>query len=82
MIGWRGRRERAAARRGAEHEGRRVVLAADWAITLAVRRAGSGPIRVTPDDVRRWGAENFLLDIPEDLAADVLAARLRVRGYA
>lgn len=81
MIGWRGRRERAAAQRGAEHEGRRVVLAADWAITLAVRRADGGPLDVTPDDVREWGAENFLLDIPADLAADVLTARLRVRGY-
>ncbi|MEU3228403.1 hypothetical protein ABZ695_35330 [Streptomyces sp. NPDC006976] len=51
MIGWRGRQEREAARRGAEHEGRKVVLAADWAITLAVRRAGGGPVRVTPEDV-------------------------------
>lgn len=81
MIGWRGRRERAEARRGAEHEGRRVVLAADWAITLAVRRAGGGPVRVTPEDVREWAAEHFLLDVPADLAADVLTARLRVRGY-
>lgn len=81
MIRWRGRRERAAARRAAEHQGRQVVLAADWAITLAVRRADGGPVRVTPDEVRAWAAENFLLDIPADLAAEVLAARLRVRGY-
>ncbi|MEU8673023.1 hypothetical protein AB0C71_39750 [Streptomyces anulatus] len=81
MIGWRGRRERKGARRDAEHQGRRVVLAADWAITLAVRRADGGPVRVTPEDVRAWGAEHFLLDIPLDLAEDVLTARLRVRGY-
>ncbi|MFD4239845.1 hypothetical protein [Streptomyces sp. NPDC058542] len=81
MIGWRGRRERAAVRRDAEHQGRRVVAAADWAITLAVRRAGGGPVRVTPEDVQRWAAENFLLDVPAGLAADVLTARLRVRGY-
>ncbi|MFD3716634.1 hypothetical protein [Streptomyces sp. NPDC058677] len=81
MIRLRGWRGRAAARRAAEHEGRRVVLAADWAITLAVREAGDGPVRVTPDDVRRWAAENFLLDVPADLAADVLTARLRLRGY-
>jgi hypothetical protein len=81
MIRWRGRRERAAARRAAEHQGRQVVLAADWAITLAVRRADGGPVRVTPDDVRAWAAENFLLDIPADLAAEVLTTRLRVRGY-
>lgn len=81
MIRWRGRRERAAARRAAEHQGRQVVIAADWAITLAVRRADGGPVRVTPDDVRAWAAENFLLDIPADLAAEVLTARLRVRGY-
>lgn len=81
MIRWRLWRERAAARRAAEHEGRRVVLAADWAITLAVRRAAGGPVRVTPDDVREWAAENFLLDVPADLAADVLTARLRLRGY-
>lgn len=81
MIRWRARQERAAARRAAEHEGRRVVVAADWAITLAVREAGTGPVRVTPDDVRAWAAANFLLDVPADLAADVLAARLRLRGY-
>ncbi|MFI8008464.1 MULTISPECIES: hypothetical protein [Streptomyces] len=81
MVRWRGRRERAAARRDAEHQGRRVVLAADWAITLAVRRADGGRVQVTPADVQRWAAENFLLDVPEDLAADVLTARLRVRGY-
>ncbi|MEW1616573.1 MULTISPECIES: hypothetical protein [unclassified Streptomyces] len=80
MIRWRGRRERQAVRRDAEHQGRRVVVA-DWAITLAVRSAGGGPVRVTPADVRRWAAENFLLDVPEDLAADVLTARLRLRGY-
>lgn len=81
MVRLRGWREWRAVRRGAEHEGRRVVLAADWAITLAVRRAGDGPVRVTPDEVRKWAAENFLLDVPEDLAADVLTARLRLRGY-
>lgn len=81
MIGWRGRREREGARRGAEHEGRRVVVAADWAITLAVRRADGGPIRVTPADVQRWASEHFLMDVPAALAADVLMARLRVRGY-
>nr|WTE08801.1 hypothetical protein OH765_40385 [Streptomyces anulatus]WTE08813.1 hypothetical protein OH765_40315 [Streptomyces anulatus] len=81
MIRWRGRREREGARRDAEHQGRRVVLAADWAITLAVRRADGGPVRVTPEDVQRWAAENFLLDVPTDLAADVLTARLRLRGY-
>ncbi|MFF5639807.1 hypothetical protein [Streptomyces sp. NPDC012825] len=80
MIRWR-LRGRAAARRAAEHEGRRVVVAADWAITLAVRRADGGPVRVGPEDVRAWAAEHFLLDVPEDLAADVLTARLRVRGY-
>ncbi|MEU3978449.1 hypothetical protein [Streptomyces bacillaris] len=58
-----------------------MVIAADWAITLAVREAAGGPLRVGPEDVRRWAAENFLLDVPADLAADVLAARLRVRGY-
>ncbi|WP_123459623.1 hypothetical protein [Streptomyces sp. PanSC19] len=58
-----------------------MVVAADWAITLAVRRAAGGPVRVTPEDVRVWAAENFLLDVPEDLAADVLTARLRLRGY-
>lgn len=82
MIRWRARQGRAAARRAAEHEGRRVVIAADWAITLAVREAGAGPVRVTPDDVQRWAADHFLLDVPADLAADVLTARLRVRGYA
>ncbi|MFJ1840027.1 hypothetical protein ACIOJ9_40010 [Streptomyces sp. NPDC088175] len=82
MIGWRGWRDRRAARRGAEHEGRRVVVAADWAITLAVRRAAGGPVRVTPEDVRAWAAEHFLLDVPEDLAADVLEARMRLRGYS
>lgn len=82
MIRWRGRRERAEARRAAEHQGRRVVTAADWAITLAVREADGGPLRVTPEDVQQWAAEHFLLDVPADLAADVLAARLRVRGYA
>lgn len=81
MIRWRARRDREAAQRGAEHEGRRVVLAADWAITLAVRRAGNGPVQVTPDDVRKFAAENFLLDVPPDLAADVLTARLRLRGH-
>ncbi|MFJ9188953.1 hypothetical protein ACIRQO_38600 [Streptomyces anulatus] len=81
MIRWRGRRERESARRDAEHQGRRVVLAADWAITIAVRRAGGGPVRVTPADVQRWAAENFLLDVPLDLAEDVLTARLRLRGY-
>lgn len=81
MIGRWGRRRRSAARRGAEHEGRRVVTAADWAITMAAREAGDGPLRVTPDDVRRWAAENFLMDVSEALAADVLATRLRVRGY-
>ncbi|MER5371450.1 hypothetical protein [Streptomyces sp. NPDC002722] len=82
MIGWRGQRDRRAARRGAEHEGRRVVVAADWAITLAVRRAAGGPLRVTPADVQEWAAEHFLLDVPADLAADVLTARLRLRGHA
>ncbi|MFF3959809.1 hypothetical protein ACFYY1_42635 [Streptomyces sp. NPDC001890] len=81
MISWRGLRDRRAARRGAEHEGRRVVVAADWAITLAVRRAAGGPVRVTPEDVRAWAAEHFLLDVPEPLAADVLAARLELRGH-
>ncbi len=80
MSWWRGSR-RAAARRGAEHQGRLVVLAADWAITLAVREAGDGPVRVGPEDVRRWAAEHVLLDVPGDLAAEVLTARLRVRGY-
>lgn len=81
MIGRRGRQARAAARRGAEHDGRRVVVAADWAIAMAVRRAGEGPVRVTPADVRRWAAEHFALDVPEGLAADVLTARLELRGY-
>ncbi|MFE9381553.1 hypothetical protein [Streptomyces sp. NPDC006855] len=56
-------------------------MAADWAITVAVRRASGGPVRVTPADVQRWAAENFLLDVPAALAADVLTVRLRVRGY-
>lgn len=58
-----------------------MVVAADWAITLAVRRADGGPVRVAPEDVQRWAAEHFLLDVPADLAADVLTARLRARGY-
>ncbi|BFP57574.1 hypothetical protein SCMC78_73810 (plasmid) [Streptomyces sp. CMC78] len=81
MIRRRGRQAERAARRAAEHDAARVVTAADWAITLAVRSAGTGPVRVTPADVRRWAAEHFLLDVPEDLAADVLADRLRLRGY-
>ncbi|MGW3304838.1 hypothetical protein [Streptomyces rubiginosohelvolus] len=81
MIRWRGRREREADRRDAEHQGRRVVVAADWAITLAVRRADGGPVRVTPADVQRWAADHFLLDVPAGLAAEVLTDRLRVRGY-
>lgn len=81
MIGWRGRRARAAERRAAEHQGRQIVTAADWAITLAVRRADGGPLDVTPEDVQRWAADHFLLDVPADLAADVLTARLRVRGH-
>jgi hypothetical protein len=48
---------------------------------MAVRRAGEGPVRVTPADVRRWAAEHFALDVPEGLAADVLTARLELRGY-
>ena len=82
MIRWRGRAERAAARRAAEHQERQIVTAADWVITLAYREAPGGPLRVTPADVQRWAAEHFLLDVPAAVAADVLEDRLRLRGGA
>lgn len=83
MLRWRWRRkgEREAARRGAEHDRRCVMVAADQVITRAARAAGQGPVLPTAEEVRAWAAENFLLDVPLGIAARALRKRLRQRGY-
>lgn len=82
MIGrWLARRRaNAAVLRGAEHDRRRLVSAADWTITTARRAARPDELaRVMVADVQRRAADDFGLDVAHDLAAAVLRDRLRLR---
>lgn len=83
-LGWRARRRaRQAAAAGAEHDRRRLVVAADWAITAASRRlrAGGGPVGVTVADVVARAADDGLT-VTRTAAASVLAERFALRGGA
>lgn len=65
-----------------EHERRRLVVAADWAITAASRRlrAGEGePVPVTVADVIARAADDGLA-VTHAAAAGMLRERFELRG--
>jgi hypothetical protein len=64
----------------AEHERRRLVVAADWAITTARRRweLGSDPIPVTVADVVERAADDGLV-VTREAAAAALRERFELR---
>lgn len=77
----RARRSTTAA--GAEHDRRRVVAAADWAINAAWRRREPRQfdgVWVTVEDVRTQALEQFGLEVPTGTAAAVLRERFALRG--
>jgi hypothetical protein len=75
-------RARRAAVRAAAHDRKRLVNAADWAITTARQRwdLGTTPERVTVEDVRARAIEDFGLEVTPAAAAAVLRERLELRG--
>jgi hypothetical protein len=86
VFGWW--RERRRARReaevwlvAAEHERRRLVVAADTALTRARRAAGPGErVRVRVADVQREAVEQFALTVPDAAAALTLRHHLELCG--
>lgn len=65
-----------------EHERRRLVVAADWAITAASRRlraGAAGPVPVTVADVVERAADDGLA-VTHAAAAEVLRERFELRG--
>jgi hypothetical protein len=70
------------AKAGAEHDRRRLVAAADWAITSAWRRRapGEAEVWVTVQDVRTQALEQFGLEVPASSAAAMLRERFTLRG--
>jgi histone H3/H4 len=65
----------------AEHERRRLAVAADIVLTRARRSAGPGErVRVTVTDVQREAVEQFALTVPDAAAALALRHHLKLTG--
>lgn len=82
LFGWvRRRREAAAVVRGLEHERRRLVVAADWAITRARRGVPAGErVRVPVAAVVVEAHDQFGMSVTRATAAAVLRERVQLRA--
>lgn len=79
------RPRRQTAEQPEQHRHKQLVIAADWAITTANRRASLAPDlrgRVTVADVIAQARDQFNLDADPGEAAAVLRARYELRGSA
>jgi hypothetical protein len=65
----------------AEHERRRLVVAADWAVTRARRAAAADEWAVVlVRDVQHEAADQFGMEVTPEAAAAVLVERLELRA--
>lgn len=82
LFGWmRRRREAAAWLRGVEHDRRRLVVAADWAITKCRRIVPAGErVFVSIAAVQHEARDQFGMAVPRETAAAVLSERVQLRA--